>query len=95
MLWCAVCVYVIITAGGQGMEQTAGNLFSQVAEQGAIFALMSIMLIAAGVVIRTLYTRNQEIGDKTIKAITDNTVTINNNTRAIEALEKEIARSNV
>lgn len=68
----------------------ANSLFSQIAQQGALFAFMLLVIIVLVMAIRVLYTRNVALGDMFQKALTDSTVAVNNNTLAQNAIARQI-----
>lgn len=72
----------------QPVETT--QMLSKVAEQGALFAFMLLVIIALFFVCKTLYNRNVMLGDSLVKIITDNTVSNNNSTLALTALTRQI-----
>jgi len=69
-----------------------GGIFAKVAEQGALFAFMLLVMIGLCLVIKTLYNRNVKQGDDQQKSLIDSTLAINNNTLAINALTKQIEK---
>lgn len=71
-----------------------GGLFSKVAEQGALFAFMILVMLGLCLVCRVLYNRNIKQGDDQLKALIDSTLAINNNTLAITAMTRQIEMIN-
>ena len=76
----------------EGIAVDTGGMLSKVAEQGALFAFMMLVIVALCVVIKVLYNRNIKQGDDQQKALIDSTIAINNNTLAVNALTKQIER---
>lgn len=71
-----------------------GGMFSKVAEQGALFAFMLLVLIGLSIVVKVLYNRNIKQGDDQLRSLIDSTLAINNNTLALNALTKQIELMN-
>lgn len=59
-----------------GIAVDTGGMFSKVAEQGALFAFMLLVIIALCVVIKVLYNRNIKQGDDQQKALIDSTLSL-------------------
>lgn len=74
----------------EALPVDTSNLFNKIAEQGALFAFMLLVMLVMSIVIRTLYKRNIELGDGLHKALTDSTVAINNNTISNNSLTRQI-----
>lgn len=62
---------------------TAGQ---KVAEQGIVFAMFLIITYVLVKAVKTLYDRNQQMGDSFLKALTDNTSAMNNLANKIESI---------
>lgn len=66
------------------------SLFSQIAQQGALFAFMLLVIVVLGITTKALYGRNVALGDMFQKAILDSTIAINNNTVAQNAIARQM-----
>jgi len=60
---------------------TAGQ---KIAEQGIVFAMFLIITYVLVKAVKTLYDRNQQMGDAFLRALTDNTSAMNNLANKIE-----------
>lgn len=63
---------------------TAGQ---KIAEQGIVFAMFIIITYILCKAVKTLYDRNQSMGDAFLKAITDHTTATNNLANKIENMK--------
>ncbi len=63
---------------------TAGQ---KIAEQGVVFAMFLIITYVLVKAVKTLYERNQQMGDAFLEAITDHTTATNNLANKIENLK--------
>jgi hypothetical protein len=70
------------------------GLIGSITEKNSLIAFELLIILAMGLVVKTLYGRNVKLGDDQAKALMDSTVAINNNTLALSALTKEIERIN-
>lgn len=70
------------------------NIVNSVAQQGALFGFMLLVILGLCLVARVLYNRNIKQGDDQQKTLIDSTLAINNNTVALNALTKQIERMN-
>jgi putative Mn2+ efflux pump MntP len=70
------------------------SIVNSVAQQGALFGFMLLVILGLCLVARVLYNRNIKQGDDQQKTLIDSTLAINNNTVALNALTKQIERMN-
>lgn len=70
------------------------SIVNSVAQQGALFGFMMLVIIGLCIVAKVLYSRNIKQGDDQQKTLIDSTLAINNNTVALNALTKQIERMN-
>lgn len=70
------------------------SILAAITEKASLIAFELLIIIAMGLVIKTLYYRNVQQGDAQAKAMTDSTIAINNNNIALNALTKQIERLN-
>lgn len=68
------------------------GMFGKVAEQGALFAFMLLVLIGLCFVIKAMYARTIDQADQQQKILLDSTLAINNNNTALAALTKQVER---
>lgn len=69
-----------------------GGMFTKVAEQGALFAFMLLVIVGLCLVIRTLWAEMKKQGADVQKALIDSTIAVNNNTAAVSLLTREVER---
>lgn len=66
------------------------GIFSAITQQGALFAFMLLCLVVLVIAVKTLYSRNVDLGDKLQTAMTDATVGLNNNTNILNIISTQV-----
>ena len=76
------------------MNIDTSSMFSQIAQVGPLFAFMMLVILALCFVVRTLYSRNIDLGDNLQKIVVDSTVASQNNTAALQLLTVKVEAGN-
>ena len=70
------------------------NMLTAVTEKHSIIALLLLVVLVLCLVVRVLYQRNVAQCERLANSLVESTVAMNNNTKAMDALARQIERIN-